>query len=711
MNTINDALNPLTTSGNLPSLPQVLVRLLDCCQAPDVEIQEIAQIVSKDAALSAKVLQLVNSAFIGARNPIANIEQAVVYLGMDSIRNLAISVSVQQVFRRVQINGLLNMDRFWHHSFTNALIAQKIAQLHSKVDPSEAYLAGLLHDIGKLLLWMAFPGTYAPLLLKGIRCTNARLAFLEEEKLQVNHCQAGAWLCEQWQLPPLVGDAIRYHHHTVAEVRQALPLTKIIYLADLLSHNPADAAECVETAESLFSLAPEQIGPLVAGIDEQVAELATQLGVRLPRLNKTSHETDPEIQEVHKQTSLSLIKRIRVISQLSGLLENLLKADNQQQIVAAVEQGVQILFNEKQTLLLLPQGEKKTLVAQPSGDNLLSATTKQLEFDALNSPDSLLARAMESGQTQDSFTNQQTQDKPAHLFDAQLLNLMHSEGMLVLPLLCHKKFEGLLVIGLMAKAYGALKNHFDGLQMLAGQAAMALQLENIRREQTERIVAERLEAATLVARKIGHEINNPLAIVRNYLHILERKLDQGAPITPEVGIINGELERLTRITRGLEDLSKSNARPNPVVLELGDALHKIVTPFQATLDVESGIHLVVEPLENPIELMVDPGYLQQILHNLIKNAFEAIPPGGEIKVRSELQGLQVSIQVEDNGPGIPSEHTKELFHSGFSTKNSTHRGLGLSIALSLTQQMGGQLHCSSVPGQTIFTLRLPLKLA
>ena len=141
MNTINDALNPLTTSGNLPSLPQVLVRLLDCCQAPDVDIQEIAQIVSKDAALSAKVLQLVNSAFIGARNPIANIEQAVVYLGMDSIRNLAISVSVQQVFRRVQINGLLSMDRFWHHSFTNALIAQKIAQLHTKADPSEAYLS------------------------------------------------------------------------------------------------------------------------------------------------------------------------------------------------------------------------------------------------------------------------------------------------------------------------------------------------------------------------------------------------------------------------------------------------------------------------------------------------------------------------------------------------------------------------------------------
>ncbi|MBM9616047.1 HDOD domain-containing protein [Desulfobulbus rhabdoformis] len=710
MNTQHDALYNLKISGNLPSMPQVLVRLLDKCQAPDVDIQEVAQIVNKDAALSAKVLQLVNSAFIGPRKSINTIEQAVVYLGIDSIRNLVISVSVQQVFRRVQTNGLLNMDRFWHHSFSNALLAQKLALVHAKTDPSEAYLAGLLHDIGKLLLWMAFPGSYAPLLLKGIRCTNARLAFLEEEKLQINHCQAGAWLCEEWQLPPLIGDAIRYHHHSVAEVRQALPLTKIICFADLLSHNPPDAPECVEAAKHLFSLAPEDIGPLIAGIDEQVAELADHLGVRLPKLNKTSHDNDPETEEAHRETSLGLITRIRDISQLNGLLETLLKAEEQQHIVSAVEQGVQILFNEKKTLLLLPRGEKGTLVAQPSTENMLAANTRQLEFDALNSPDSLLALAMESGHVQHSFAARTSQEKPAHLFDAQLLNLMHSEGMIVFPLLCHEQFEGLLVIGLKAKAYDSLKNHLDGLQMLAGQAAMALQLENMRRVQTQRIVSERLAAATLVARKIGHEINNPLAIVRNYLHILERKLAKGDPINAEVGIIDDELERLTRITRGLEDLSTGNPPPSPVSLELTQALQKIIAPFQATLDAKGEVLLQFQAPDEPLEFMVDPGYLQQIVHNLIKNALESVDTCGTVKIHTELRDDQVYIHVEDTGPGISQEHKKELFHSGFSTKNSAHRGLGLSIALSLAKQMGGQLHCSSTPGQTLFTLCLPLKM-
>ena len=202
-----DTLNALRISGSLPSMPQVLVQLIDSCHDPDIRLQTIARIVDKDAAISAKILQLVNSSAVGAARAFTNLEQAVIHLGVDTVRNLAISVSVQQVFRRVESNGLLSIDRFWHHSYLSALLAHKIAVAVDFASPSEAYLAGLLHDIGKLLLWMAFPGRYAPLLLKGVRCHSGRLAFLEEEKLHINHCQAGAWLCEQWHLPALVADA------------------------------------------------------------------------------------------------------------------------------------------------------------------------------------------------------------------------------------------------------------------------------------------------------------------------------------------------------------------------------------------------------------------------------------------------------------------------------------------------------------------------
>ena len=112
MTTANNVLSTLKISGNLPSMPQVLLQLIDSCHEGEINLQEIAHIVDKDAAISAKLLQLVNSAFIGARRSFANVEQAVMYLGGDTVRNLAISISVQQVFRRVESNGLLSIDRF-----------------------------------------------------------------------------------------------------------------------------------------------------------------------------------------------------------------------------------------------------------------------------------------------------------------------------------------------------------------------------------------------------------------------------------------------------------------------------------------------------------------------------------------------------------------------------------------------------------------------
>lgn len=709
MNTPQKVLSNLKVSGNLPSMPQVLVQLLDSCQNPETTLQEIARIVDKDAALSAKVLQLVNSAFIGTRTAIRSIEGAVVYLGMDTVRNLAISISVQQVFRRVETNGLMSIDRFWHHSYICALIARNIAETIHYPDPSEAYLAGLLHDIGKLLLWMAFPGSYAPLLLKGIRCHNARLAFLEEEKLHVNHCQAGAWLCEEWHLPTITADAIRYHHHPIEEVRQTLPLTKIICLADLLSHNEADAPESLDAAEQLFALPKDTVAALVEGIDQQIEQLAEQLGIRIPRAAKTSHDKEPESEEAHRETSLGLISRIRDISQLSGLMETLLRAQTREEIIVAVEQGLKILFNEERCLLLLADEASGRLTARPSQENSLARETEGLVFSPQESPRSLVAQAILSGRLQHSFTAKSEKQTPPNLFDAQLQHLLGSEGMFALPLTCHGQLEGVLLIGLMRQSFRALIAQTGPLQLIANQGALALQLERIRRQQAERIAEERLQAAALVARKIGHEINNPLAILRNYLHILERKIAQNQGVSEEIAIIDGEMERLARITRGLEDISRENDQPCPQTVDVHRLLEKTLEPFRAALPAESQVQILLVTAEPSLQLQLDPGYLQQILQNLIKNALEATPSQGVVTVRTEVMEHQLDIRVEDNGPGIAAKEIEEIFKAGFSTKNSAHRGLGLSIARSLARQMHGSLRCTTTDGQTIFTLTLPLE--
>ena len=707
MTTAHPVLSTLKISGNLPSMPQVLVQLIDTCHETEIDLQAIARIVDKDAAISAKLLQLVNSAFIGARRSFTDLEQAVVYLGSDTVRNLAISLSVQQVFRRVESNGLLSVDRFWHHSFLNALLARNIAVATGYADPSEAYLAGLLHDIGKLLLWMAFPGKYAPLLLKGVRCHNGRLAFLEEEKLHINHCSAGAWLCEQWRLPTLLADALRYHHHPLDEVEQALPLTRITCLADLLSHSSSEGQDCLEAADRLFGLASPQVQALYEGVEEQVEELAEQLGIHIPRNAKSSHEQEPESQETHKETSLGLINRIREITQMSGLLDNLLRAENTGQVVVAVEQGLKILFNEEACLVMALDRQTGELRGLTSPDNKLAREISGFAFSPKRYKDSLPGKVLLKQHLLHSFGKKAEGNNPTNLLDAQLLHLLGTDGMVAVPMIHQKELLGLLLIGLPEKAFHHFNGQWTPLRLLANHAAICFSLERMRAVHAEQIAAERLQSATLAARKIAHEINNPLAILRNYLHILGKKNAQGEAINEELALLDNELERLAHITLGLDDLAREH---DEVHLEQVD-LHRLISEtlylFQATSGATNLIDFTFTPWHQPLFVQTDRRCLSQILQNLLGNAVDAVAGQGIVTVRTTAAGGTALIAVEDNGPGIDPSVDATLFTAGTSTKEGRHGGLGLAIVQKLATRLGGSISYQSHPGQTVFTLALP----
>lgn len=702
-----DPLNDLKVSGSLPSMPQVLVKLIDSCHNPNVPLQTLARIVDKDAAIGAKVLQLVNSAYIGVRRTIVNLEQAIVYLGAETIRNLAISISVQQVFRRVETNGLLSIDRYWHHSYLSAVLARNIALAVGHPDPSEAYLAGLLHDIGKLLLWMAFPGRYAPLLLKGVRCHSGRLAFLEEEKLGINHCEAGAWLCIQWRLPSFLADALRYHHHPLDEAAQALPLVRIVNLCDLLAHGGDKDPECLAAAERLFHLAPPQVSRLYNGVEEQVDRIAADLGIRIPRKAQTSHDLEPEGEEVHKEVTLGLINRVRDLSQLAGLLDNLLQAENMERIAATIEQGLKILLNEDACLLLVPHSADKALACLASVDNKLAREVQGLRFSLDLLDNSLAGQALRQRTALHSFAQDTSPARPPrNLLDAQLLRLLGTEGMAAIPLVCQEESQGLLLVGLTKKNQPLL-GQVGPLGLLARHAALRLALERLKEQQAEQLAAERTRAAKLAARKIAHEINNPVAILRNHVHLLGRKMAQGQPVDEDLRVLDTELARIGQITLALEELALEGIAAKIGTVDLHAHLEETLRLFRASLPTDNPIQLLFQPCPAPLTAQADGDRLRQIMHNLLGNAIEALTSGGVITVRTAPGQETAIVTVEDNGPGIDSDLRATLFSTGRSSKSGRHGGLGLSIVADLAAQMGGAITYASRPGRTIFTLSLP----
>lgn len=703
-------LQQLKVSGNLPVIPQILVQLIDACHQPEVDMQVISELVKKDAALAAKVLQLCNSAFIGARSSFIDIKQAVIYLGANAVKNLAISVSVQQIFRRVETNGLLNIDRFWYHSYQNAILAARIAEAVSYPNPPEAYLAGLLHDIGKLLLWMAFPGKYAPLLLKGIRCHNGRLAFLEQEKLQINHCDAGAWLTEQWGLPSLIHDSIRYHHHPTDEVAQGLPLTRIIFLADLISHSEDPEQECNEVADQFFRLAPGQLAKLQEGVDEQIREVAHQLGIRIPTRSKSALEPEPESESIHKETCSGLISRIRDITQLTGVMENLLKAGDLNQVARALEQSLKILFNEEVCFFLLLDRTTRELKGFCSDENRLINQVDSLRFDIERHRESLPARAIELGQLLHSFMNRPEGNDT--LLDTQLTTLLGTEGMVLAPMTYRQQPVGLIVVGVSENTHLNLISHSTPLQLLAAQAAITVYMLQRKKEESERIAAERLEAASMLARKIAHEINNPLAILRNYIKILELKLKDQDDLREELATLDKEFERIGSITEQLSDIASEKHLTHMEKIDINKALEEITEIYTggSLMDSDISITLQFDP-DIPL-LETDGNGLRQIITNLLNNAIDALEGKGSITVTTaadtdrEKTG-KVTITVADDGPGIEEDLKETLFQAGTTSKDGAHGGLGLAIVKKTVQELGGSIALVPSDAGATFSITLP----
>lgn len=193
-----------------PAPPLILTRILELTSQPDVAIEKIEQVLSSDAAMAAKVLQLSNSAFYGRSRNIASIREAIVLLGIHAIRSLVVASGTHSLYSNGA--GMRELkQKMWEHSLASAIFCKMLALHQQNNSPEEAFLAGLLHDIGKLVLLERFPVKYAEILHDGELPT---LVALEKEKetFGFTHPQVGAALVNHWLLPENLVEAIGCHH-------------------------------------------------------------------------------------------------------------------------------------------------------------------------------------------------------------------------------------------------------------------------------------------------------------------------------------------------------------------------------------------------------------------------------------------------------------------------------------------------------------------
>ena len=195
----------------LPTFPQVAAKLLEVSKNDTASLEAVARIVGTDPGISIKVLELVNSAFDGLNRKVTSLSDAVVILGLDEIKKLALGMAIfEKIFKTGQTKAF-NRLLFWRHSLSVAVLSMKIAQRIKYPNPEEAYTAGLLHDVGKIFLDLQGHRDYGEFIKKSAASTDL-LIEKERSEIGLGHDDIGAFFCTRWQLPENLVLAVKYHH-------------------------------------------------------------------------------------------------------------------------------------------------------------------------------------------------------------------------------------------------------------------------------------------------------------------------------------------------------------------------------------------------------------------------------------------------------------------------------------------------------------------
>lgn len=195
---------------DFPTLPTMFVKLLDMIANPNTNIQDLAVLISKDVAIASKVLQVVNSPLYGLLNRVDTISQAIFYIGFNEIRNICLAVSVIEVFKSVSAGSKFNIVELWKHSIAVGTITRLVG-LSAKVGNLDNYfVAGIMHDIGKLFFIKFFSNKYLELIEEAYE-ESLPLETLEKKYFGINHLILGELIAKKWNLPTSLSNTIRYH--------------------------------------------------------------------------------------------------------------------------------------------------------------------------------------------------------------------------------------------------------------------------------------------------------------------------------------------------------------------------------------------------------------------------------------------------------------------------------------------------------------------
>lgn len=264
----------------LSTLPESLRSIMDIILDDTSSAEDLGEEIAKDPVLSAKILRVVNSAFYGFYRKITAIEDAVVLMGLNEIRTIVMAVSTLDVFQAPGAHRSFRL-RLWDHSLRVGLIAELLSEKTGK-ETHAAFMAGLLHDIGKVILDQSFAHEYKKIIAQtGGSVTGLRE--LELELIGVDHPQVGGWLAERWALPQALINSI-VCHHSPGDSPTSYHLAALVHVSNALAHRWRMEELGLEYSPKVNTRACQEVG-LSAGVAQEVrTRMTTRLDALQPAM-------------------------------------------------------------------------------------------------------------------------------------------------------------------------------------------------------------------------------------------------------------------------------------------------------------------------------------------------------------------------------------------------------------------------------------------
>ncbi len=679
---------------NLPSEPSLLVELLDLCHDDNTNFESFSTAIKKDVSLTTKILQVANSPAYRQWNEITDIRRMLIVLGMVNVKNIVTTCAIQQFFANFTKDFSRHVQFIWLRALVCANLAERIAKLIGYKKPGEVFLAGLLHQVGMLLLLINRESSYLPILDRYYSETE-KFSVLEQEQLQVDHCELGAALVESWELDSFIADAIQFQHAPADELLSSPTLLKIISIASPLSskNSARDNSTYLEKAGLLFDMTEDTILDCLTIAKEKSKQMVLDLGFS-GRFYMDENEEESFDSTQHEDNSEKLASKVKNIA-----LSNTIGKSERVELVEFTKEirtNLNALFNLNQLFFFKVDEQQTTLTAI---NDLEMNKLDEIEFKT-GDRNSLLIKAFNE---KNSFISL---SESCSIADKQVIRLLDAEEAYFLPIYHDGTGIGVLTLGTSEREWPALKSKAELLKLLSSE--IATKYFSLSREKSQST------GMTIVDfKKVAHEVSNPLTIINNYLYMLGKKIDDDHSAQEEISFISEEIERVGNILLRAKD-PDTPTKSKYKQVDTNRLLTELDTLFNGSLYKSKGIKSTLL-LDQQIPIICCPkDKLKQIMINIIKNGVEAMPDDGTIRISTRDNFYQndkqyIEISIQDNGPGIDSEILKNLFKPVTSTKEG-HSGLGLSIVHTLVQEISGSISCYSNQDQgTEFKILIPRK--